>query len=151
MSVARFLVSRNCWKRSQTLAVGRLGPASPSCAFELTLRSLYLPSPTCYALTGCLDSLVYYKRRLVGLLEPEGEPTREERESLNLEALGMLRKLEQVDPMRGARYRDLGEQGFFPLSATAEHELMLFAFAEQPFTSCRTRGRSEENAAEAVL
>lgn len=58
---------------------------------------------------GCLDSLVYYKRLLVGLLEPEGEATREEREALNLEALGMLRKLEQVDPMRGARYRDLGE------------------------------------------
>lgn len=59
--------------------------------------------------TGCLDSLVYYKRLLVKLLEPEGEPSRVEREELNLEALGMLRKLEQVDPMRGARYRDLCE------------------------------------------
>lgn len=88
------------------LLLGQVGADSrpPPClvtpsAHTATLRPL----------TGCLDSLVYYKRLLVTLLEPLGESTREEREALNLKALGMLRKLEQVDPMRGARYRDLGE------------------------------------------
>ncbi|GAA5969469.1 hypothetical protein JCM11641_008124 [Rhodosporidiobolus odoratus] len=59
----------------------------------------------------CLDSLVYYKRLLVSLLETEDdETTPAEREELNLECVGMLKKLEQVDPMRAARYRDLGLQ-----------------------------------------
>ncbi|GAA5823785.1 hypothetical protein JCM11251_003293 [Rhodosporidiobolus azoricus] len=56
----------------------------------------------------CLDSLVYYKRLLVRLLEPEGPATQQERDELNLACAGMLKKLEEVDPMRGARYRDLG-------------------------------------------
>ncbi|GAA5889200.1 hypothetical protein JCM6882_000673 [Rhodosporidiobolus microsporus] len=56
----------------------------------------------------CLDSLVYYKRLLVSLLEPEGASTQQERDELNLSCVGMLKKLEEVDPMRGARYRDLG-------------------------------------------
>lgn len=58
---------------------------------------------------GCLDSLVYYQRLLVTLLG-SGDDTRAEREKLNLDSLDKLRKLEKVDPMRGARYRDLGEQ-----------------------------------------
>ncbi|GAA6038431.1 hypothetical protein JCM8097_007647 [Rhodosporidiobolus ruineniae] len=56
----------------------------------------------------CLDSLVYYKRLLVRLLEQEGDETRDERQELNLACVDMLKKLEEVDPMRAARYRDLG-------------------------------------------
>ncbi|GAA5859386.1 hypothetical protein JCM1840_004591 [Sporobolomyces johnsonii] len=56
----------------------------------------------------CLDSLVYYKRLLVKLLGTD-EATREERERLNLECAEMLRKLQEVDPLRRARYVDLGE------------------------------------------
>lgn len=109
----------------------------------LTVRGMLLPSPSLYTLPGCLDSLVYYKRLLVGLLEPEGEATRGEREALNLEALGMLRKLEQVDPMRGNRYRDLGKS--YCLSPSARDEHRLTPLASQRFTSCRTRGKSDDN------
>jgi geranylgeranyl transferase type-2 subunit alpha len=56
---------------------------------------------------GCLDSLVYYQRLLVTLLGTDDD-TRAERETLNLDSLDKLRRLERVDPMRGARYRDLG-------------------------------------------
>ncbi|GAA6003834.1 hypothetical protein JCM10207_006429 [Rhodosporidiobolus poonsookiae] len=56
----------------------------------------------------CLDSLVYYKRLLVSLLEKDGNSTQEERDKLNLECVEMLKKLEEVDPMRRARYVDLG-------------------------------------------
>lgn len=82
------------------------------CAFANPARSgTWL---TCLA--GCLDSLVYYKRLLVSLLD-SAEATREERERLNLESLGMLRKLEQVDPMRKCRYQDLGRCLFLRLQA----------------------------------
>lgn len=57
---------------------------------------------------GCLDSLVYYKRLLVSLLASD-DSTLSEREKINLECLGMVKKLEQVDPMRRQRYSDLGE------------------------------------------
>ncbi|EGU11573.1 Microfibrillar-associated protein 1 [Rhodotorula toruloides ATCC 204091] len=56
---------------------------------------------------GCLDSLVYYKRLLVRLLEAQGDATRHEREELNLACVEMLDKLKEVDPMRRARYQDL--------------------------------------------
>lgn len=59
-------------------------------------------------LSGCLDSLVYYQRLLVTLLGAEDD-TRAEREALNLDSLEKLRRLEKVDPTRGARYRDLGK------------------------------------------
>jgi geranylgeranyl transferase type-2 subunit alpha len=68
--------------------------------------------------TGCLDSLVYYKRLLVTLLERESDSTQEEREKLNLECVGMLKKLEEVDPMRRARYVDLGTLSSFSLLAS---------------------------------
>lgn len=51
---------------------------------------------------------MYYQRLLVKLLRDSNE-TRQEREELNMKSLAQLRQLEQVDPMRGARYRDLGE------------------------------------------
>lgn len=73
---------------------------------------------------GCLDSLVYYKRLLVSLLGKE-EATREEREQLNLEALGMLQKLAQVDPMRKCRYQDLGAYLRSGLSKSCTDELLL--------------------------
>ncbi|GAA5925058.1 hypothetical protein JCM1841_004061 [Sporobolomyces salmonicolor] len=55
----------------------------------------------------CLDSLVHYKRLLVKFLGAD-ETTREERERLNLECAEMLRKLQEVDSLRRARYVDLG-------------------------------------------
>ncbi|PRQ74295.1 hypothetical protein AAT19DRAFT_14648 [Rhodotorula toruloides] len=58
----------------------------------------------------CLDSLVYYKRLLVRLLEAQGDATRHEREELNLACVEMLDKLKEVDPMRRARYQDLSLQ-----------------------------------------
>lgn len=57
--------------------------------------------------TGCLDSLIHYKRLLVKLLSSEED--REEREKLNLECKEMLDQLAEIDPMRGNRYRDIGE------------------------------------------
>ncbi|KAL8293778.1 hypothetical protein RQP46_000479 [Phenoliferia psychrophenolica] len=57
----------------------------------------------------CLDSLVHYKRLLVSLLEPDPESL-SEREKLNLECFEMLKKLQEVDPMRRMRYVDLGAQ-----------------------------------------
>lgn len=56
---------------------------------------------------GCLDSLIHYKRLLVKLLSTE--EGREEREKLNLECKEMLDQLAEIDPMRGNRYRDIGE------------------------------------------
>ncbi|GAA5859004.1 hypothetical protein JCM8547_003964 [Rhodosporidiobolus lusitaniae] len=58
----------------------------------------------------CLDSLVYYKLLLVSLLSssPEAEETREEQDKLDVECVEMLKKLEEVDLMRRARYVDLG-------------------------------------------
>jgi hypothetical protein len=41
------------------------------------------------------------------------EATREERERLNLECKAMLEKLEEIDPMRANRYRDIGESFSF--------------------------------------
>ncbi|GAA5942787.1 hypothetical protein JCM10213_002948 [Rhodosporidiobolus nylandii] len=56
----------------------------------------------------CLESLVHYKRLLTTLLEREdADGSRDERQKLNLECVEMLKKLEEVDPMRAARYRDL--------------------------------------------
>ncbi|GAA6011181.1 hypothetical protein JCM11491_006748 [Sporobolomyces phaffii] len=51
----------------------------------------------------CLDSLVHYKRILVGLLGPTDDDTRPERERLNVECKEMLDKLAEIDPMRGNR------------------------------------------------
>jgi hypothetical protein len=82
------------------------------CSSSSSLLSLSSGSPVSF-FTGCLDSLVYYKRLLVSLIEPEGDSTRVEREKLNLECVEMLRKLEEVDPMRRARYVDLGTSSFF--------------------------------------
>ena len=60
---------------------------------------------------GCLESLVYYKRLLVKVLQDanDDEVTLEERDALNTTCLDMLEQLKKVDPMRKARYEDLGE------------------------------------------
>lgn len=58
--------------------------------------------------TGCLDSLVYYKRLLVTLLGPD-EDTRQEPEAINKECLSMLERLQTIDTTRQMRYKDLGE------------------------------------------
>ncbi|KAK4703874.1 geranylgeranyl transferase type-2 subunit alpha, partial [Phenoliferia sp. Uapishka_3] len=55
----------------------------------------------------CLESLVYYKTLLVSLLADD-PASHSQREKLNLESYGMLTKLQEVDPMRKARYVDLG-------------------------------------------
>lgn len=56
--------------------------------------------------------MVYYQRLLVTLLGTSDD-SRPEREELNLDSLDKLRRLEKVDSMRGARYRDLGKSGRF--------------------------------------
>ncbi|KAK4052442.1 hypothetical protein OIV83_002244 [Microbotryomycetes sp. JL201] len=54
----------------------------------------------------CLDALVYFKRLLVTLLGTD-DSTLAEREQLNSDCLEMLIKLERIDPLRQARYKDL--------------------------------------------
>ncbi|SCV71501.1 BQ2448_3089 [Microbotryum intermedium] len=53
----------------------------------------------------CLESLVYYQRLLHSLL---GDDEVSERDELNASNLEMLNTLKRVDPMRKARYQDLG-------------------------------------------
>lgn len=77
------------------------------CGRRLSFHALRVKPLLTIHPAGCLDSLVYYKRLLVRLLEAEGDATLPEREKLNLACFEMLEKLEEVDPMRRARYRDL--------------------------------------------
>ena len=60
------------------------------------------------ALTGCLESLVYYKRLLVGkhLSDPQSN---ERRKVLLTSCVEMLEKLKEVDPQRIKRYADIGK------------------------------------------
>ena len=55
--------------------------------------------------TGCMESLVTYK-----LLLLKNHLPRDSQESINVtnQCLTLLRELEEVDPMRRQRYRDLG-------------------------------------------
>ena len=69
-----------------------------------------------------LDALVYYKRLLVRLLGTD-EATRHERETLQAECLQGLRKLQEVDPMRKQRYKDIGQ-----CSSSARHILDALAW-----------------------
>ncbi|GAA5891157.1 hypothetical protein JCM8208_002520 [Rhodotorula glutinis] len=74
----------------------------------------------------CLDSLVHYKRLLVRLLEPQGDSTRPERDELNLACVDMLARLQEVDPMRRARYEDLNLSSLISTLA-AEHSTPEFS------------------------
>lgn len=59
---------------------------------------------------------MHYKRLLVRLLEPQGDPTQRERDELNIACVGMLERLKEVDPMRKARYEDLSASVVSPAS-----------------------------------
>lgn len=54
-----------------------------------------------------LDSLVTYKRKLALQLEQEADGATGEADHLKMDCIGMLQRLQEVDPMRRARYADI--------------------------------------------
>lgn len=79
----------------------------------VTLYGSLLPHSPSLTLAGCLDSLVYYKKLLKSLLtsiaDSDEAATRPETDTIDQDCLTMLKRLEEIDSMRKARYRDLGE------------------------------------------
>ncbi|KAI0035755.1 rab-protein geranylgeranyltransferase [Vararia minispora EC-137] len=73
------------------------------CMFSPILATLNLTNA---CVSGCMETLVHYKRLLIrshtSRLGPEGT------QILREECLGLLKQLEELDPLRRQRYRDLG-------------------------------------------